>query len=416
MTAIVTTNDPKQNARIYWEVFGGLPLSSTGVWNGVVAWNMHLKVGGKHSQVYPYFQVSLYARRTLDGPNEFTLYRRNIAPGEGQLWKDVYIAGKFSDYDNSESYIGCLVLKVEAVVEDYLLPPSDSIGTKTFADQFGTADPPPWGVNLLSYSLYGSKDVLRNTRPDRILRDIVNGTPDSPLVALDSDMPNTDYKVSQLDFSSVPGTRLDALNTVNAMLGWDYSCYDGRHVKFSVPGTGTVRRLSADDPSTSWDYEEDANETFGRVIVGYTDANGKPDEEIVCFKGAYSLPATRWQGDGGVRTFDRADYIAAPASVSSVKEARALGNRYVRDHGSLQVQGSVTVRGDVGHDDAMLFRPGDMIQMRGPAQPIHGKQKVTHVTLHPLTWEADVQFGSNSKRLDQWLARLAAGARSIKRR
>jgi hypothetical protein len=52
----------------------------------------------------------------------------------------------------------------------------------------------------------------------------------------------------------------------------------------------------------------------------------------------------------------------------------------------------------------------------GSAHGIGGTQEVTRVTLRPLDWTAEVQFGANSKRFDAWLARLAVGAKSIKRR
>ena len=54
--------------------------------------------------------------------------------------------------------------------------------------------------------------------------------------------------------------------------------------------------------------------------------------------------------------------------------------------------------------------------MVGPAKFLSGTHEVTSVSLSPLDWSATVQFGTNSKRFDQWLARLAAGAKSIKRK
>jgi hypothetical protein len=430
MTTTIT-DSPKANARTYYALLGGMPLveannaTNNAGW-GIVGYDIHLKVGGAKATAYPYYQVSLYGRQSLNADDAVVFYRENCDPvepsphrrGHDATWADVHLTGLTNAVG-----IGCLVLRVEGVIEDYTQPPADTIGVKTFHDQFGMADPPPWGVQLISYRVFGSPTVKRNTTVHAILKDIINGQ--GPLQV--DELPSENFQLAQLVFDQLPGTRLDAINTIMAMTGWDYACYDGVNVKFTSSGSGTVRTLDVRDSSTLWDYEEDVAETFNGVNVCFTGAHGAPRlAQAMCDP---VLPSTKYAGmDPNETNTDRFDTITAPASVTSRAEALKLGHRYLRggpnsgttpkigSHGKLYVQGSVTVVGDVGHDDALLFRPGDILKMTGPARRIFGKQKISKVTLHPLEWSADLQFGENSKLLGAWLARLAAGAKSIKRR
>ena len=81
MTA-VTTDSPKANARTYYALLNGMPLveannaTNNAGW-GIVAYDIHLKVGGVKANAYPYYQVSLYARQSLNSDDMGVIWRRN---------------------------------------------------------------------------------------------------------------------------------------------------------------------------------------------------------------------------------------------------------------------------------------------------------------------------------------------------
>ena len=384
------------NARIYWEMYGGLPIRNMQDDAHVIGADLTMKIGGHRAKAgYLYYQVSVYARPFLDSTDQKTLYTRIIDTEPGELWRTVRINIKEADIPISTR---CLVVKIESTAPTHATLPADTT-EKTYADQTSTADPPPWGFKLLKSKVWGCEYIGRNTRPMKILEDItrlanytVSGPPDT-------------FVVNQMTFTEIPHDRWESLDAVNALLGYDYACWDGHEIEFTEPGSGTVRLLDVADPATVWSYEQNIDETFNSVRVTYNDVKGRPREEVTELDSAVL-------GD-----VHRADVVAAPDSMKSAQAARKIGTRYLRDHNTAQTDGSVTVIGNVGHDDALLFRPGDMIQMTGPKTIGDGKpQKATRVTLHLTEWSADVQFGVNSKRFDQWLARLAAGAKTIKRR
>jgi hypothetical protein len=136
--------------------------------------------------------------------------------------------------------------------------------------------------------------------------------------------------------------------------------------------------------------------------VLYTNARGKPRELIL-------------HADESPIGMVRAETLAAPESIKSKAAATRFGERFLREHNKLQVTGSVTITGDDGVVDPLLIRPGDVLEMSGPARGIGGEQEIKRVTLSPLEWSATCEFGNNSRRWDRWLARLAAGTK-IKRR
>ena len=392
----LTVDNPGPNARIYWEMYNGLPIRNMQDDAHVIGCELTLDIGGHRAKAgYLYYQVSAYARPFLDSTDETKLWRRIVDTEPGQLWRTVHINVKEADIPISTR---CLVVKIESTAATHATLPADT-SEKAYHDQVSTADPPPWGLKLLKAHVWGCEYIGRNTRPMKILEDItrlanytVSGPPDT-------------FTVNQMAFTEIPHDRWESLDAVNAMLGYDYACWDGHEIVFTKPGSGTVRRLAADDPGTIWSYEQNITETFNTVRVTYNDSKGRPREEV---SERYSAAL------GSVK---RADVVVAPDSMKSPQSARKIGVRYLDDHNDAQTDGSVTVVGDVGHDDALLFRPGDMIQMTGPKTIGDGRpQKATRVTLHLTDWSCEVAFGTNAKRFDQWLARLAAGAKSIKRR
>ena len=388
-------SSPGPNARVYWEMYGGLPIDNPSMNAHVVGLDLTMDIGGHRAMAgYYFYQVSTYARPTLDSLDETVLDRRDINPGSG-LWKTVRInvpeAGIPID-------TRCIVVKVEAkaAVHSVLAPDTSS---KTYADQVGAADAPAWGIKIKTAKVWGCEYIGRNTRPSKIIEDITR------LGGFTVDMPADTFTVNQMTFVDIPNDRWASLDAVNAMLGYDYACWDGHEIVFTEPGSGTLRQLAADDPGTRWNYEQNINETYNAVRVTYNDTKGRPREEVTLMDSA------------ALGALDRADVVAAPDSMKSAESARKIGHRYLRDHNTAQTDGYVTVIGDVGHDDALLFRPGDMIQMTGPKTIGDGKpQKATRVTLHLTEWSSEIAFGANAKRFDQWLARLAAGAKTIKRR
>jgi len=376
------------NARVYWEMYGGLPPEG---WDqNVCAFDVWMKVGGYKATAHPDFDVSIYGRSSIDKPNLKTFYSATI---DGTTtWKDVHVACV-----NTNSDVRCIVVKLEANTEtpDIAMTPP----TKGYADQYDAADVPPWGVRIMRYAVYGSV-LKRDVRPHRILRYILQTG------GFDYSGPSADFEPEQFVWDEVPKDRWEALDEVNAMLGWDYWCYDGNTVHFAKPNTGTIRDLASDDPRTSWSVAENTDEVYSGVRVKYANRRGKP-REVLVHADKPPLPVARW------------DCIDAPESVRSEKGAIRCGTRYLASHGRIEMSGSVTVTGfEEGRDDVdpLLIRPGNRLRMTGPAVKIRGTEEITHVTLRPLDWTAEVQFGANSKRFDAWLARLAVGAHRIKRR
>ena len=217
--------------------------------------------------------------------------------------------------------------------------------------------------------------------------------------------PEATWTCDQLAFVDIPNDRQEGLDAVNGMLGWNYACWDGSEVEFSVPKSGTAHTIAAEDPRTEWSVTESLDETYNVVWVRYGNKRGKLREVIV-------------HGDESAIGFERGDTLDAPDSIKTKAAAIRFGTRYLRAHEKRQVAGTLTIRGydGVTEPDPLLIRPGDTITMTGPAKFLSGTHEVTQVTLNPLDWSSTIQFGTNSKRFDVWLSRLAAGAKSIKRR
>lgn len=379
-----------QNARVYWEMYGGVPPEGND--QHVQALNMNMDVGGWAADDYAYFQVSVYGRATVDSPNLATLYSAPIHRPTGSImWKPVRIAVANTDPD-----IRCAVVKVELIEETFIAPDGSS-HVMNYSDQYMDADAPPWGIRIHEASLYCS-DLVRDVRAHRVFADILAGR------GFTYSGPVATWTPDQLDFTDIPYDRQDALDDVNGMLGWNYACWDGTEVEFALPKSGTAHVIAASDPRTTWSVEESLDETYNAVRVCYGNKSGKPREVIVHGSTA------------ALRGTVRADTLQAPESIKSEKAATRFAKRYLASHETKQVAGSVSIQGDDGVLDPLLIRPGGTVKMTGPARSLSGTHEITRVTLRPLEWTADVEFGTNSKRFDTWLARLAAGAKSIKRR
>ena len=382
-----------QNARTYWEMFDGVyPVGQPDQY--VRSLDLDVDVGGYYAYDYQYYLLRIYGRATLDGPDLDTLYSGDIvAPSASDYWTPQEI--RVSVYAPEANMVRCIVAKVERK-DGTFAAPSATPPTKEYHDQYGTSDPPPWGIRIHDAKVYGSA-LGRNTRPDLILEDILDNA------GFTYAGPTVTWVVDQMAFVDIPNDRQEALNAVNGMLGWNYACWDGSTVVFAEPKSGTAWEIDAADPRTTWSVTESLDETYNAVRVKFGNDRGKLREIIE-------------HGDESAIGFTRADTLDAPESIKSEKAARRFGRRYLNAHERRQVAGTVTIRGDDGVCDPLLIRPGDTIKMTGPAKFLSGTHEVTRVTLHPLEWSADVEFGTNNKRFDTWLARLAAGGKSIKRR
>jgi len=386
-----------QNARVYWEMFGGVkPTGQPDLY--VRSLNFDIDVGGYYAHDYPYYMLRIYGRAYLDGPNLDTLYSGDIvAPSTTDYWTnlDERVSVMIGIDEPEERQVRCIVVKVERKEGAFPTPSADQ-PDKTYDDQYDDADPPPWGIRIHSLSIFAS-NLGREVTPTAILEDILDKA------GFTYSGPTVTWVVDQMAFVDIPNDRWEGLDTVNGLLGYNYACWDGTDVEFSVPKSGEAWEIDAADPRTTWSVTESLDETYNAVRVCYGNKRGKLREIIV-------------HGDESAIGFTRADTLTAPESIKSAAAATRFGNRYLRSHETRQVAGTLTIRGDDGVCDPLLIRPGDTITMTGPAKFLSGTHEVTSVTLNPLEWSATVQFGTNSKRFDKWLARLAAGAKSIKRR
>lgn len=381
--------DGYQNARTYWEMYEG--VIADGLTQRVRALDVTMQVGGHRAQAYPYFQVSIYGRENVNRPNLVTIFRENI--DNTASWRTVKVRESIDHPD-----VRCIVLRVEAKEEGYD-PPEVSTYERNYNDQYETADLPPWGVRITEVAVYGSA-LKRNLRADLIIADILSG--DGFTYA----GPAATWSPDQLAFSDLPKDRWEALDEMNGMLGWNYACWDGEEVEYALPRSGAVIPLSTADPRTTWNIDKNLDETFNEVRVQFTTRRGKKREIVE-------------HADSSPLGIVRADTLQAPDSIMSATSASRFGRRYLAAHSKLQTYGTVSITGyDAARDgiDPLLVRPGDVLAITGPARGLNGRQEVTRVTLRPLDWTAEVQFGANSKRFDTWLARLAVGAKAIKRR
>jgi len=372
------TNAPKASARVYYPLFDG--IDPEGQEQRIRALDMVLKIGGEKADLATNYQVSIYGRTHIDTPNLVTVFRRVVERAAGAAWVTVPVSREID-----HASVHCIVLKLEEIATDFT-PPDDPTATYTYDDQVDTADPPPWGVRLKSYSLYAS-DLMRNVTAPRVLAHIVE--PYYP----DATFPESSLQYDQMAFSELPRDRWDALDDVCAMTGWDYMVWDGNQLEFVDPDDAVAVSIPQDHPGVKWTNGPDESDAFNAVRVQYTSKRGQPREIIR--HGTLKL--------GGDVV---ADTITAPDSVVSKAGAERVARRWLKAHGRVPNVGDITVTGTGPWGDALKLRPDNKRV---------GKEKISHVTLNPLDWSATLQFGVNVDSYEAWAARLAAGAHARKR-
>lgn len=385
MTAPTAT--PKASARVYYPLFDG--VDPEGQEQRIRALDMVLRIGGEKADLATNYQVSIYGRRQIDTPNLITVFRKVVERSAGVPWVTVNIRRQID-----HASIHCIVLKLEAILADFT-PPADPTATFTYDDQADTADPPPWGVRLKSYSLYAS-DLVRDVTVRRVIEHIVE-----PYFTVTG--ANSTLELNQLAFSDTPKSRAEALDDVNAMMGYCYSCWEDGEIDLQEVGTGTKRTADVTDPRISFSFAENIDDTFSAVRVLYATKLGRARDVIV------------HRDSRALGSLVKADTIEAPDSIRSEAAAIRMGKRYLRDHNAKSISGSLHVEGEsTSFGDALLVRPGERVTIAG-AGGVRHDLPVTGVTLHPLTWESDVQFAVAPARFAQWLAKVAAGAHARKR-
>ena len=272
-----------QNARCYWEMYGGLPPETTDRY--IHAFDIWLDIGGHKAADYPdYYQVSVYGRKTVDSPNRVTLYRESISGTS--TWRHVHIAESNSDND-----VRCIVLRVEAKVET--VPATTTTYEKGYDDQYDTADTPPWGVRITDYAIYCTS-LERDIRLHRVLDDIIDNR------GFAYSGPNVEWEPDQLAFTDVPKDRWDGLDDVNGMLGYNYHCWDGTNVVFSAPKSGTAHEI--DEPCLGNLAPGAALRGAGVVAVKehglFRDADTEPVEQVAGGRGGGAADSEAAAGGG----------------------------------------------------------------------------------------------------------------------
>jgi len=378
------TETPAANARVYYPMFDGLAIDG----QLITDLRLWLKIGGHQAANDTNYQISVYGREHINGPNLVTLYRRLVTRPAGTAWLKKKIARKGIDKDP----VRCIVVKLEEIEPSWSYTPVAH--TATYDDQVGTADDPSWGVRITKAIVNGT-DLHRRVTLERVMGDVLSHDGFSA-----SGVP--DLEIDQLTFTEAPCSRLDALRDLNEMIGYDYFCWSSSTVTFQSPTAGAVRHCSVSEPGVSLSIVETIAESYNAVRVGYTNKRGRP-REVIVHAGSAALG-----GD------TKADYLVAPESIRSAEGARRLGKRYLRDRKKTGVSGSLTLTGAGSWGDALTCRPGERWGIGG-VPGIPSRLKATRVTLRPLSWQADVQFDLTPWRFDAWLARLAAKAHVRKR-
>ena len=384
------TNSPFGSCRIYYELFDG--LQDDDVIRGL---KVKLQLGGSAANIYyDQFQMTLYGRSgRVDSPNVVTLHRELITRPYNVDWVTLSI----DEAIDPDLHVRTLVLKLEAteVTSEVQLPPA----SKLWQDQWYAADPAPWQVRVLSYTVFAST-IGRRITPRSAIKDIV-----SPYFTVVGG--SSGPVLDQLCFNET-GSRLEALDSVNEMEGYDYFVWDDAdELVLQDQDAGPVVRVHSHDPAISYDFTENIDDTYNACRVGWTGHQGDPHEVIVHRR----APGLGSWGRSNTKAFT----FQAPDSCKHAKDAIRIGRRFLRDHRLNSIDGSLTVSGvseDLG--DALLLRPGPRYTIAGASNVRH-RLKATRVTLHPLEWTAQISFDVSPTRFDQWLARLNAGARARRR-
>lgn len=367
----IDIESPGQNARVYLELYGGL-TGDTNVISGdhyIRFVDMTMDLGGHQANAHPYYAVSVYMREHVDGDNLDCVWRRQIDPGPGELWQTVNIRAPGC------AGARCVVVRVECIATSFTAP--EDTYPKTYADQYTQADPPPWGIRITKAAVYAS-DLERNVTTRRVLKNILE------VGGMGGGGDAKDFDLTEMYFDTLPKDRWEAVDEIVGMTGDNYVAYGSDTVHFSQSGKGPSYSYAYSDQRTTWSIEKTVDEQYEGVRVGFTNARGKRREVIV-------------HGGGGIRN----EYLDAPESIKTDKQAQRFGERFLASHSEVGTTGSMTIHGD----EALGMRPGGTLN----------GQPVTAVTLHPLELSADVSFGENPRRFDAWLARLAAGAKPRRR-
>ena len=383
------TNAPRASARVYYPLFDG--VDPEGQEQRIRALDMVLKIGGEKADLATNYQVSIYGRRQIDTPNLITIFRKVVERAAGQPWVTVNVRRQID-----HASVHCIVLKLEAILADFT-PPADPAATFTYDDQASTADPPPWGVRIKEggTAVYAS-DLVRDVTVRHVIEDIV-----SPYFTVTG--ANSGTVLDQLAFSDIPKSRAEALDDVNAMMGYVYSCWVDGEIDLQESDTGTQHIADVHDPRISFSFAENIDDTYSAVRVLYANKYGRARDVIV------------HRDSRALGTLVKADTIDAPDSVKSEKEAIKVGQRYLRGHNPKSVSGSLHVEGEsTSFGDALLVRPGERVTIAG-AGGVRHDLPITNVRLNVLTGESDVQFDVAPARFAQWLAAVAAGAHARKR-
>src|SRR5665647_2460047 len=254
MTAPTTT--PKASARVYYPLFDG--IDPEGQNQRIRALDMSLEIGGEKADLATNYQVSIYGRRQVDTPNLITIFRKVVERAAGVPWVTVNVRRQID-----HASVHCIVLKLEAILADFT-PPADPAATFTYDDQAGTADPPPWGVRIKDggSAVYAS-DLVRDVTVRHVIEDIV-----SPYFTVTG--ANSTLLLDQMAFSDIPKSRAEALDDVNAMMGYCYSCWVNGELHLDLPDTGTQRTADVHDPRISFSpITENIDDTFNAVRVLY---------------------------------------------------------------------------------------------------------------------------------------------------
>ncbi len=391
---------PGDSCRAYYELAGGAPVDEV-----VRLVELDVETGGWFVPDEPWFRLAVYSRETLDGPNlECLMSQLLLGPGpdpEQTFTRIPYL----SLYPRHDMPVRCIVAKFEYVANVAGVFVDDSwliAHPHAYDDQAGNQYP-PFGARIRAARVFAQLPARYSNgrgvvRPVDAIRDIV-----SPVFSTVNGLGSVGLEVDQLDFRDIPKARLDALDDVDALLGYDYWSYEDDVLDFQAPDGGDVVKLPINDQRVSMHLSENIDQTFGAVRVKWTDRHGHPRETI-----ANKDSATLGE-------LDKADCIDAPYSVKSAKSATRLGLVYLRDHVGPTVSDAVTVKGIIpGFGDALLCRPGMRVKLVG-ASGISKALKVTRVTLHPLDWSADLQFDVSPWRFDRLLARLTDDVHSIRR-
>lgn len=382
------------NARTYWHLFGGVDDvdRTTDLY-------LRIQIGGTEAPLAgDAYQVSVYGRQHINGPNLVTLRRENIdlpdigSVGLDEAWR-YWRTVEISEHGIEAHNVKCIVLKVEALLADASYTPQNTDYVPHYADQSTEADPPPWGVRILKARINAS-DLGTNVTPSRAARDIVSPFWDAEHRHITS----SSLALRQLAYDQIPFSRRQALDDVNALMDWDYGVWDGDEFWYGPPATD-VLTIDATDPRVTLSLNADVHEVFNACRVKYTNRNGR-DREVVL------------HADGSdIASPVKAQTVEAPDSVKTKTAAIRCGQRFLRNHKKATVTGKATLYGisDVW-GDAMLIRPQGRLRIKGVPKPFSGPHKITRVNLDPLQWAAHIDFGVESRRFEVWLKRVAAGA------